>query len=1024
MSSGPADRDDRASDADHRSPVRLPEGTRLRNQYVIGPVLGAGSFGITYRAHDDWLDTTVAIKEYYPRHLAGRTKGTLTIKPTSTDEAEDLEFGLRRFLEEGRTLARFDHPNIVRVRSYFEAHGTGYLVMDYYEGDSLDEYLPRQGGRLSEIEAVRLLHDVLDGLQAVHAEEVLHRDIDPGNVYRTVDGKAVLLDFGAARAAVTERTQDLSVIFKPGYAPYEQYQNDGTQGPWTDVYACAATLYKCLTGIRPPEASQRKAEDELLPPHKVQVDVSMEVSVAVMKGLAIDPKRRPESAEAFSALLTEALENDAPARHSGASSPTKEQVSSDASSSSADADSSSPFPNAQTATDARTAIGTQSTPDSASSASSSESRSKIPFPIPLLVGTLLLILLGSAWWFTQDADSSSPPSQKSVAVLPFKVSGTETKEWEEGMVTVLSTGIDGAAGLRAVDDRTVFATWDDTPVSGQSDTERSLRVARRIGAQYAVVGSAVALGSDLRFSVDVHDVKSGDEIGSVRVQGSPDSLMTLADQLTRQVLGVLLKKGADVSVDIASFTTRSLPALKSLLAGEHHFRDGNYQAAVDDYRSAIKKDSTFALAFARLGASLDWLGYHEDASQARRRAVRLSDRLTRRERWMVEVEHLVKEKQLISAAVDTLQKMVNAYPDDAKVWYTRGESFFHGILPPGWSAAEQSLERATNLAPGVVPYQRHLIALAFSLHHDRALATERLATFPDGTQKRLYQIADDIVFGTKAQRERAFGRLDTVTVRGRSLQQFTPLTNSLKHPTDVSSLLKAFQVLDARSSTGAAVERWLPIVHFRMGQVDAATARLQDDPAQSGACLLAREHSIGTPLPDSLLRTRLTPSALPSNPSLSALHCSGLYLATTGRTAAFEQVLQRIEARDSIARRRVLLDELKGYRAWKNGNRQRAERLMAGTNASRWWGALWRGDLYRTLGKREKAESWYTTAWEHPVAHERLGRLYRQMGKPREAAAAYRRFIRTWMDADSSLRPRVQRARDTLQKITGAAARE
>jgi serine/threonine protein kinase len=308
-----------------RPPIALPRDTRLRDEYRVEDVLGMGSFGITYRAIDEHLDTAVAIKEYYPRQIAGRTdatygsdpSGSLTVEPHTEQDTEEFEAGLQQFMEEGRTIARFDHPNVVDVKSYFEEHGTGYLVMDYYEGQTLADHLAANGGRLSEEEAVGYLQDVLEGLVPVHDAGVLHRDIDPQNIYLVAEGsstadgsdsggsdqRAILIDFGAAREAIGQKSRSLDVILKPGYAPFEQYQPGGHHGPWTDVYACAATLYKCLTGLKPPEATERIDDDSLPDVREVRGEVSMETSLAVKKGLAVRPERRPESARAFAELL-------------------------------------------------------------------------------------------------------------------------------------------------------------------------------------------------------------------------------------------------------------------------------------------------------------------------------------------------------------------------------------------------------------------------------------------------------------------------------------------------------------------------------------------------------------------------------------------------------------------------------------------------------------------------------------------------------------------------------------------------
>jgi serine/threonine protein kinase len=286
-------------------PLVLPPGTLLAGQYRVGQVLGQpGGFGITYLAWDERLEMRVAIKEFFPRELAGRGTDRATLQPHTQSDGSLFAYGLQQFLQEARTLARFDHPNIVRVRNFFEENGTGYLVMDYYEGQSLAAYLAQQPGeRLEEDLAVKILLHVLDGLRAVHAEGLLHRDIDPHNVYLTAQGRVILLDFGAARVAVGEKSRSLSVILKPGYAPYEQYATSGKQGPWTDVYACAATLYRMVTGRTATDAPSRILEDTLRPAHELNPEVSRRLGEVLQRALALRPQARPQGAEEFQKLL-------------------------------------------------------------------------------------------------------------------------------------------------------------------------------------------------------------------------------------------------------------------------------------------------------------------------------------------------------------------------------------------------------------------------------------------------------------------------------------------------------------------------------------------------------------------------------------------------------------------------------------------------------------------------------------------------------------------------------------------------
>jgi serine/threonine protein kinase len=289
--------------------LALPAGTMLREQYRIERVLGKpGGFGVTYLAEDLNLQRYVAIKEFLPRELAGRATDRTTVLPHSGEEQELFEWGLQRFIEEGRLLAQLDdHPNIVRVRSAFQANGTAYLVMDYYEGETLAEHRERAGGRITPPAAVAIMEQVLDGLAAAHAQGILHRDVKPENVYlrNREDGRiqALLLDFGAARQAVKDRSRGMTAMLSAGYAPLEQYSRSGAQGPWTDIYACAGLLYHLITGVVPSDAPERIDEDPLVPPRILEPSCPATLEAAILQGLAVRRQDRPQSVEEFKALL-------------------------------------------------------------------------------------------------------------------------------------------------------------------------------------------------------------------------------------------------------------------------------------------------------------------------------------------------------------------------------------------------------------------------------------------------------------------------------------------------------------------------------------------------------------------------------------------------------------------------------------------------------------------------------------------------------------------------------------------------
>ncbi|CAK0753155.1 eukaryotic-like serine/threonine-protein kinase [uncultured Gammaproteobacteria bacterium] len=232
----------------------LPLGHQIL-EYRLTAILGQGGFGITYRAEDQTLGHAVAIKEYLPGAVAVRDG--VTVRSRSGAARDSFDWGRKRFLDEARTLAKFRHPNIVRVHRFFEANGTAYLVMDFEAGVSLAEYLRALGRLPSEAEIRAPLSPLLDGLAVVHGTGFLHRDIKPQNILLRPDGAPVLIDFGAARLALGTHSQMLTAIVTPGYAPFEQYFESGCQGPWSDIYALGAVLYRMITGSRPPDAPAR-----------------------------------------------------------------------------------------------------------------------------------------------------------------------------------------------------------------------------------------------------------------------------------------------------------------------------------------------------------------------------------------------------------------------------------------------------------------------------------------------------------------------------------------------------------------------------------------------------------------------------------------------------------------------------------------------------------------------------------------------------------------------------------------------
>jgi len=270
-------------------------------EYRLEAVLGVGGFGITYLARDAHLDKQVAIKEYLPGDLAIRALDG-SVVPVSTDHQYDYQWGLERFIEEARTLARFSHPHIVRVNRYFESNGTGYMVMDYEDGESLNQMLKR-APLPAEAELRRMLLPLLDGLAAVHAAKFLHRDIKPSNIFMRAHGSPVLLDFGAARAT-GGGTRSMTAVLTPGYAPLEQYAADGRQGPWSDIYALGGVLFRAVTDQNPPDAVSRLQGDTVAQTlAAARGRYSEPLLRAIEWALKVQPELRPQSIAEWKAVF-------------------------------------------------------------------------------------------------------------------------------------------------------------------------------------------------------------------------------------------------------------------------------------------------------------------------------------------------------------------------------------------------------------------------------------------------------------------------------------------------------------------------------------------------------------------------------------------------------------------------------------------------------------------------------------------------------------------------------------------------
>ncbi|GEP58523.1 serine/threonine-protein kinase [Reyranella soli] len=287
----------------------LPPGTRLRN-YELVSVLGHGGFGITYRARDTLLKREVAIKEYLPTSLAIRTHGA-TVVPRSSDDSDTFKWGRDRFLEEARTLVTLEGaPAVVRVYDFLEANGTAYMVMALVRGETLDQRVKREGALAAPI-VERLAQKLLDGLEQVHRSHFLHRDIKPANIIVDAQDDPTLIDFGSSRASMADRTSAMTAVFTPRYAAVEQLTSD-EQGPWTDIYGLAVTLYFATTGEPPPTAMERVLKENYVPLSTMRpAGFRPGLLSGIDAGLAVRAEDRPQSIAAWRGLFADGRASDA-----------------------------------------------------------------------------------------------------------------------------------------------------------------------------------------------------------------------------------------------------------------------------------------------------------------------------------------------------------------------------------------------------------------------------------------------------------------------------------------------------------------------------------------------------------------------------------------------------------------------------------------------------------------------------------------------------------------------------------------
>lgn len=898
----------------------------------------------------------------------------------------------KRLAHEAKAASALEHPNVGVVYGFGEMpDGRPYMAMAHYKGETLRDRIER--GQLDLVTCTEIAAQMTGALSAAHDSGIVHRDVKPGNVIVTPSGQVKVVDFGAAMLADDRSTVEGGLLGTVAYMSPEQTRGDAVDQR-TDVWSLGVVLYEMLTGTRP----FRGASDRAVI-HAIRHDIPQ-------------PPRafRPDIGAALERLVSRCMEKDPKDRYTDAGALHQDLIA------------------------LREGIPT---------------RGGLGRLIPPRLATAVAVAIAGIVALAALLDSRSEAGDavltaSTIAVLPFTVSGPDIEEWREGMVTLLSTGLDGAGGLRAIDSRTVVAQWDlldDGEMSRGPDP--ALQIARQTGARYALTGTAVSIGPALRLTADVYRVDGAERLGQIRVEGSSEDVLDLVDRLAIDVLRVLLGKtgGEEVpGVDLASLTTSSLPALKAFLDGDRAYRGSDFAAAVEAYERAVAEDSTFALAYLRMIDAYGWLG------AGRRReefelAARFRERLPARERLFVE-SILASRAGRPGEGLELILQATSRYPDAAVAWYYLGENYYHNPQTlASLDETEEPFRRAVELEPRFAPYRIHLVDLAFQNHPDSSRVAEELSRYVALTSeknhsRRSFELGFALAFGDSETRSGALAALDTVEMGMLTRVLDFPLKHPRFHDSRRAVLKKWIERKGQRPLTTSWDVSHVSIQLFQRGRMRAYLADLDAgriSPA-AGACDLLLAHHMGVPVPEDRLESMLA-IAETDTTTERGLWCRTMYATERGRWAdnarairLFRDEAQRVREQNPSRARAMeaAVRTLEAYAAWRRQHalaalrRLEVARLSEGISLQTYDNLHFvTGALLLELDRPREALRYFQAIRWNPLATYHMGRAYEKLGAVDDAREAYSFFVSHWGDADPELQPLVQRAREAAMSLGG-----
>jgi tetratricopeptide (TPR) repeat protein/TolB-like protein len=637
--------------------------------------------------------------------------------------------------------------------------------------------------------------------------------------------------------------------------------------------------------------------------------------------------------------------------------------------------------------------------------------------------------------------ASASEAAEGIAVVPFEVRGQDLEIWREGMMDLLTSSLDGVGGFRTIDSRTIMARWQRQVSEGQRvDLEGTLGVARSVGARYALVGSVVGLGSDVRLVANVHDLDTGREVATSQAQGPVEDVLRLVDELAvgtmRSLLLAIGRSGAgDLSAE--TITTSSLPALRAYLEGESHFRKGRFAEAVQSYENAVAADSTFAIALVRLSENYGWLERHNSARslEVGRKALAQAHRLSPRYQFIMQGWEALNRGS--ADGLESLKEAVRKYPDDPGAWFLLAETYIHvggatyGTEAELWDA----LQRATTLDPNFAPYLVHLAEFA-TLRGDRALAESTLARYEALTGNRLglepIELAIPLLLGSA----------DEVAAAVKSAADMSDRTLSLYLGTFGRShdRFSREAAIDSIFGTKSETSRVAFQGYYAgaMGHVQRG-AEIMARPAVSAldrAIYWAYVHTLwSVQPPDAATARMLNPEAcdVAGFNRICEVYV-GAAMAQTGRWAEHGRVVARTRARiaqieegdpEGAERLRRDVDVLEGAAAWRRGDVRRGRELLqrhartadVGGEQAR----LELAWLEAEAGRPDQALRHFRSlleGWTRPIALYGVASMLEQLGQPKEALPHWTSLV-TLTEGGADL-PRIVEARQALAR----AARE